>query len=304
MIGKVRSWINLAIAPSFGDARRILNEAHQDFKDAHYERRDTLVVFGFSRGAALARKFVSELLSQNADRHVSFLGVFDTVAAMNGIHRLGEQISSDVLFEHGSLHPNVDRAVHLLALDEERVMFAPTLINRDTEVEKEDRVLEVWLPGVHGDVGGGYWMDGLADVALELMIQQCKNHLDDQVTIDTEIKKIWDLLEEQKEELAEITADDVVIRPRVRGILHPNTGVTTAGGLEPRSVHVCENDRPAAGHLPLVHFAIKQRFDHVAGYRPPALRGVEFRLFGAPAGVPANTNGIAGLADIPKTERP
>jgi len=40
---------------------------------------------------------------------VAFLGVFDTVAAMNGIHRQGEKISSDVVFENGTLNPRIER---------------------------------------------------------------------------------------------------------------------------------------------------------------------------------------------------
>ena len=98
-----------------------------------------MVVFGFSRGAALARKFVSEILAEDPRREVSFLGVYDTVAAMNGIHRRGDVISSDVLFENGALNERVQRAVHLVALDEERVAFTPTLINRDPD--GRDRIL-------------------------------------------------------------------------------------------------------------------------------------------------------------------
>ena len=172
LVGRVRSLINMAMAPTFGDARRILNEAREDFEASKYRQGDKIVVFGFSRGAALARKFVSEILADNKKCKVSFLGVYDTVAAMNGIYRKGDQISSDVLFEDGVLDDRVQRAVHLLALDEERVAFTPTLINRDPN--GRDRILEMWMPGIHSDVGGGYWMDGLADMSLSLMIGECR----------------------------------------------------------------------------------------------------------------------------------
>ena len=161
LVGRIRSLINRAVAPSWGDARHILNEATGDFEESGYEEGDKLVVFGFSRGAALARKFVSTLLANESAREVSFLGVFDTVAAMDGIFFRGDIASSDVLFEDGTLHDGVKRAVHLLALDEERVPFTPTHINRDRE--NPSRITEIWMPGVHSDVGGGYWMDGLAD---------------------------------------------------------------------------------------------------------------------------------------------
>ena len=90
LLGWLRGAVNMAMAPTFGDARRILNEAKTDFNEAIYQPGDKVVVFGFSRGAALARKFVSELLAEDQDREIAFLGVYDTVAAMNGIHRSGD----------------------------------------------------------------------------------------------------------------------------------------------------------------------------------------------------------------------
>ena len=287
LVGKLRDLINMAVAPSFGDARRILEEAHQDFAGAGYDaENDRIVVFGFSRGAALARKFVSELLGENGDAKVAFLGVYDTVAAMDGIHRRGERISTDVLFEDGTLHPNVDSAVHLVALDEERVPFSPTLINRDEDAP--ERILEVWMPGVHSDVGGGYWMDGLSDVALGFMIDRCRGALGGRIEIadGSDGERIRQLLRAQGRELGCVTADDVIMRPVAAGVLHPNSqGVLAqAGGLEPRTVCVHRNDRPirrpGPAETPLVHEAVKTRFHAVPGYRPVPLRGIQYRLFG------------------------
>ena len=67
LVGRVRSWINMAMAPTFGDARRILNEAREDFEASRYRKGDKVVVFGFSRRAALARKFVSEILADDPE---------------------------------------------------------------------------------------------------------------------------------------------------------------------------------------------------------------------------------------------
>ena len=300
LVGRVRSWINMAMAPTFGDARRILNEAEEDFEESGYEPGDRIVVFGFSRGAALARKFVSEILAGDEQREVSFLGVYDTVAAMNGIHRRGDAICSDVLFENGALNERVRRAVHLVALDEERVAFTPTLINRDRD--GGDRILEVWMPGIHSDVGGGYWMDGLADLSLSLMIDECRKALGGDIEIRDEIDDIKALLAAQKSRLADVTADDVVIRGLAHGVLHENSGLDAKlGGREPRAVCVVENDRPvevregAAEDLPLVHAAVRERFLSVAGYRPAALRGLRYRLFDEDAPQPPVLEGIADL---------
>ncbi len=169
--GRVVSAVNMMVAPTWGDARRILREAKEDF--GKFDKDTThVVVFGYSRGAALARKFVSQLLEEGKCGSVAFLDVFDTVAAMNGVQRPNEDVATDVLFENGTLHDGVERAVHIVALDEDRTLFRPTLINRDPGNER--RITEVWFPGVHGDIGGGYWRDGLSDGALEFMIDQCQ----------------------------------------------------------------------------------------------------------------------------------
>lgn len=85
----------------------------KDFKEADYQSDDTLAIFGFSRGAALARKFASMILEEHPQCRVSFLGVFDTVAAMGGMHRKGERISSHVVFENGTLNERIERAVYV-----------------------------------------------------------------------------------------------------------------------------------------------------------------------------------------------
>ncbi len=153
----------------------IMGEALDDLEQV-YEKNDRLYIFGFSRGAAIARLFASRL-AQNGlqtvrgslDKHpvVNFLGVFDTVAAF-GKPNLDKTIRpvSDVVFENGSISPIIRNAVHLVSLDENRLAFRPTLMNA------EARVNEVWFPGVHSDVGGGYNNDGLSDIALSYMLDQ------------------------------------------------------------------------------------------------------------------------------------
>ena len=61
---------HLAMALTSGDARRILSEAEEDYEASGYEQGDRIVVFGFSRRAALARKFVGEILADDEQREV------------------------------------------------------------------------------------------------------------------------------------------------------------------------------------------------------------------------------------------
>ena len=100
---------------------------------------------------------------------------------MDGIHRKDEKIHSDVVFENGTLNERIIKAVHIVSLDEDRIPFEPTLINKDNR--NPERILEVWFLGVHSDIGGGYWFDGLSDVALEFMIQECRKALGQRIFI-------------------------------------------------------------------------------------------------------------------------
>ena len=275
--GGFRGFINEVFAPSFGDAGTILDEAMDDFKKAKYKQGDTLVVFGFSRGAALARRFVSLILKKNKKAKVAFLGVFDTVAAMDGMHRRGDRVSSDVVFENGTLDSRVERAVHIVSLDEDRVPFTPTLINQNPA--NPDRILEVWFPGVHSDIGGGYWFDGLSDLALEFMIKQCQKHLKKNIHIQSKNLGIATL--PALKQSSELTVDDVFIRPLFNGVLHAHSGIVAkVGDQEPRRVCVNVEDRPNKGVLPLVHWTVQARFQGVTTYRPVALRGLKYELWG------------------------
>ena len=274
LVSKASEWLNLTLAPSWADAGRILREAKKDF-DSSYECGDKVCVFGFSRGAALARKFVSEILKDNS-RSVVFLGVFDTVAAMDGIHRKSDKLSTDVVFENGTLNDRVERAVHIVSLDENRIAFAPTLINKD--VKNSNRILEIWFPGVHSDIGGGYWFDGLSDSALQFMICQCKKTLGKNIEIadGTDPNEIKKLFEQQSENLAGLEIDDIVINLRVEGLIHAHS---TLLPKEPRRVQVNDNDR-RCDDIPTLHDSVKERFNEVEYYRPTTLRGLKFKLYG------------------------
>ena len=297
LLGKIyaagRSRLNILVAPTFGDAKRILDEARADF-DAHYRQGDAVALFGYSRGAALARKFAAMILGDHPECAVSFLGAFDTVAAMGGIHRKSDKVSSDVVFENGTLNPRIEKAVHLVALDEDRVTFTPTLMNRDPR--RPERILEVWFPGVHGDVGGGYWVDGLSDVALAFMISRCKAALGDDIAIaGGDPASIRALFDAHGEALAGLEVDDISVHPQAHAPLHTHGGVQAAVLYQDlRSVHVCDDDEPCAD-LPTLHVSVQRRFSQLASYRPPALRGLKYRLLFDSGELSPPLEGVSGL---------
>jgi hypothetical protein len=116
----------------------------------------SVVVTGFSRGAATARQFVNVLNERgipNADRakggpanfgppRVGALVIFDTVD------------SHDTATAAETIPPNVDNVLHLVSRDEHRPEFPlTTAVDRN---RPDPRVTEIALPGAHSDVGGGY----------------------------------------------------------------------------------------------------------------------------------------------------
>ena len=303
---KFRRGINEVFAPRQADVKHILDGAAIDFSRV-YEKGDRVVVFGFSRGAALAREFVAEILDdpEDTDREVAFLGVFDTVVEEDG----RKETRAGYLGERETLNARVQRAVHIVALDEDRTTFAPTLINKDKDDSHPTRIVEVWFPGVHADIGGGYWRDGLSDQALAFMIEQCEDAMGDDIQITAGDRRTVDaLLNELKErkttEYQDLEVDDIVIHPMVTGTLHAHRGLVARiedeGERVSRVVRVNDNAEPSPGEYPLVHHSVKERFDRVPGYRPASLRGVKFTLLLANGNQRGPIQGISGLRETAK----
>ena len=142
-----------------------------------YVAGDEISVFGFSRGAAIARRFVSHLQTHGLEERekgagsgtpipVRFVGVWDTVLSEGAPEKNQNVRDPAELGESDGIGPAVNRVFHLVSIDDPRKVFTPTLFAPD------DRVTEVWFPGVHSDIGGGYRCSGLSDIALEFMIMQ------------------------------------------------------------------------------------------------------------------------------------
>lgn len=105
---------------------------------------------------------------------IRFVGVWDTVGAL-GIPEdmafLGLLNSfGDHTFHDTELGNQIQAARHAIALDEMRATFQPTLW---TKVEGRD-AKQVWFPGVHSNVGGGYRETGLSDGALLWMMTEAE----------------------------------------------------------------------------------------------------------------------------------
>ena len=142
--GRSRAWTG---GGAFKDARRWFEANYESFpKDGITTH---VFLFGFSRGALLARHFAEWL--DKLGRTVSYLGLWDTVDATVGL-----DVSE-------TCPPNVVAARHAVARDETRRFFQYVPLKSS----KKNQVKEMLFPGSHSDVGGLYEDNHLmADLAL------------------------------------------------------------------------------------------------------------------------------------------
>ena len=127
-------WYYLSGKVAGRDWQRIFQTARRWF-EAESETYDRVVLFGFSRGALLARHFAAWL--DKLGIAVVYLGVWDTVDATPGL-----DVSE-------ACPTNVKRARHAVAEHEARRFFTYVPLTGE-QVEEE------LFPGVHSDVGGLY----------------------------------------------------------------------------------------------------------------------------------------------------
>lgn len=284
-VGTRGNWLtqkfNSMFAPPYGDTADILDEAAKDLKK-YGKNEEEIYIFGFSRGAAIARTFASKI-----GRKVKFLGVFDTVAATRGSLDLNPDTypASGIIFENGTMGAHIEEAVHLVSIDEKRIAFQPTLFNKD------NRITEVWFAGVHSDVGGGYWFDGLSDITLKFMIDRIKDKL--QVLEIGEIG--YDSLKITGAQDT-ICDDDLNIKELCNGKIHEQKrSGAMAKTLAPRLIRVNIDDLPSKEDIAIVHHTVSERFEEVTEYRPYALRDAHFLIMDKKGEVGKDLKGVANL---------
>ena len=199
-LGKLRKWWTrqLGLAFGYGISRTIANG--YAFIMENFEKDDRLFLFGFSRGAYIARALASMLrmvgLLRAGDNELiayaarflkrpegrtwklaahfkgtfsreckpHFVGVWDTVSSVGWIY-------DAVKFPYTAVNPDVAIGRHALSIDERRCFFRQNMWG---EAGPAQNAKQAWFPGVHEDVGGGYpeRESGLAKVSLEWMIRE------------------------------------------------------------------------------------------------------------------------------------
>ena len=145
---------------------KIIEEINNAFKTKEFVKELSIDVFGFSRGAAAARSFMTtqkkalQKAYPKAKIRYRFVGLFDTVSSYEpegNFSAFGSALShnfdNDVEELQLQLGGMAKKIVHLTAADEYRENFA--LTNIDSSI-LAGVGYELELPGAHSDIGGGY----------------------------------------------------------------------------------------------------------------------------------------------------
>ncbi|TMP07622.1 hypothetical protein CWC11_06195 [Pseudoalteromonas sp. S3178] len=264
---RLKRILNQTLAPRSDDVASILNQAMSDFK-THYQMGDTLLLSGFSRGGALARRFakiLEPLISNNI-----YICVFDTVASI-GLSKVSKATrgAEHVIFENHTIANNISQALHCVALDEKRRAFEPTLMNN------QNNITELWFAGAHSDIGGGYYRDGLADIclryALEWLIEQPLN-----ISLLTSHDIDYNAL---LPESNLVDQDDVTVIPDPLALSHQQNyfWFNPFFKLVDRECYVLI-DNEASNLEPLVHQSVAARINKLTSYRPESLKKRHYKI--------------------------
>ena len=113
---------------------------------------------------------------------VGALGLPDLVSSID----LDEKVNEKYQFHDQKLNPIIQNALHAVAIDEQRKVFSPTLMEKSPETE-EQQLIQKWFPGDHGCIGGGVEkQSSLSDGTLQWTIDSIKE-LGLNLEIDTSV---------------------------------------------------------------------------------------------------------------------
>lgn len=269
-----------------------------------YEPGDKLYMIGFSRGAAAARRFAMELyedglMTKDGEKveqpPIEFLGCFETVSMQVkkkaiSILRLTKKqgiTPSTVLGENGIVAPNVKKAVHNVALDDNRQWeplpcFPPVLMG------DEDRVHEVWFPGEHGDVGGNFYTKGIPDGSCVYM-KEWMESLEDSLKFIKAVDIHEDCLKIDGHPEIEISASDLTLNPDPSDCIHLKAECqkkTDSYTPSYREIHVLKDDEKVEGATVKIHESVLLHMEAMMSLGTPYpanpnLKGTKFVVVGS-----------------------
>ncbi|KAG8626227.1 hypothetical protein KVT40_005172 [Elsinoe batatas] len=216
---------------------------------------------------------------------VKAIGVWDTVGAL-GTPRIGwlEKVglqgtaSREMSFYDTKLVNCIENAFQALALDERRAAFAPAIWEKARD--NKTRLRQVWFPGVHSNIGGGYDDQEISNITLAWMMSQVRELLD----MDLDY-----ILDEQEKTETYYERNNERPRPWSWGkIWNSFTGIYVLGGAEDRTPgrffvreprSGTETDQPLDETHEYIHPSVRARLklggpgiDDKGTYQPRALK--------------------------------
>lgn len=242
------NWSFAAGAIGVGVAERV--QSGYKFLVENVAPGDEIYVFGFSRGAYQARSLAAmvasigllrsesaarigeawtayqqgkdadnaqRLASLRAEAHqprIRLIGVWDTVGNL-GVPFAPKRFDiRELEFHDTQLSDRVDVGLHALAIDEPRGPFAPTFWTwpKGRPRPHGQLIEQVWFPGCHANVGGGYADASLSDISLLWMAERVATT----TGLSLDIEKLRrDAKPDALAEAVVPTADNVFIPSRV-----------------------------------------------------------------------------------------
>lgn len=200
------------------------------------------------------------------DIPIKAIAVWDTVGSLGTprvgwLTRIGLQTdeSKEMAFYDTTLSSCIENAFQALGLDEKRSAFAPAVWEKPPG--NKTRLRQVWFPGVHSNIGGGYDDQQLANITLAWMMDQLEPYLDLR----------HEYLHEQEDESSRYyKREEGSVRPWAFGQIYNSlTGLFTIGGSAFRTPGFYKVIDPSSGRAtsePLrqtneyIHASVRARY--------------------------------------------
>lgn len=204
---KLQRWWTKTCGLAFGYGLSDALEECYTYLMEKYEDDDSIFVFGFSRGAYLARALaamvhmyglvqkgnepliryilrmfkkkkrddsdfrIAEAFKRTFSRQckIHFVGVWDAVSSVGWLY-------DPLTLPFTATNPDIEIGRQAISIDERRCAFRQNLWRPNANPPQD--IQQIWFAGVHSDVGGGYPEpeSGLAKIPLQWMLQEAESH--------------------------------------------------------------------------------------------------------------------------------
>jgi uncharacterized protein (DUF2235 family) len=221
---------------------------------------------------------------------VAFMGLWDTVDAyglpIDEFTKGWDEWVWPLSMRDHKVWEGVEKVCHALALDDERNTFHPRLIDEREGVLRpglksggninDERITQVWFPGMHADVGGGYAKDSLSYVSLKWMVDQAAGAGTD---ADLKFRDI----------------DQKIIAGRADPLGHINDSRKGFGSYYrylPRRIERLAGLQDQPDYKPKIHHSVFERIKGSAGAYAPIVLPRGYSIVGANGEIHAPDNDV------------